>query len=56
MRPQAAGCHAETPSPDDAPTVIKKIAMPLRCFIGDRSLTENSRSGLDWPGTGTMPE
>ena len=30
-----------------APTLIKKLPLPLRCFIGDMSQTERILLGLD---------
>ena len=39
-----------------APTVIKKLPLPLRRFIGDMSHKEKILLGLDLRETGTKPE
>ena len=38
------------------PTLIKKLPLPLRRFIGDMSHTEKILLGLDLRGTVTKPE
>lgn len=39
-----------------APTLIKKLPLPLRRFIGDMSHTEKILLGLDLRETGTGPQ